>query len=77
MQDPSSIFSGRLSTREAQRVARVLKQHGYTKATILRCTGPLKQVAEFFEPEDLTARDHLRTLIAHAAGWIPARKETV
>jgi len=71
--DEKSIWTEFISERMARNVARALREAGYGTATIGKCRGYAINVAQYFEPRDHAARDHLLDLICKAAGIQPRR----
>ena len=66
-----SIWTEYLGDRRARKVARALKLAGYTTATIAKCTGYTVNIAQYFEPVDISARHELLHAICQAAGIQP------
>ncbi len=68
-----SVWTERISARQARKVARALREAGYNTATVQNCREYVINVAKYFEPGDNTAREKLLDEICKAAGIQPRR----
>jgi hypothetical protein len=73
MLDEKSVWTEYVSARAARRVARALKNAGYSTATIAKCRGYAINIARYFEPGNAQACQELLDLICQAAGIQPRR----
>ena len=70
-----SVWSEFISARQARKVARALKEAGYSSATIEGCRGYVINVARYFEPAHIPSREVLLRIITEAAGIQPRKVE--
>jgi len=66
-----SVWDEHLSARQARKVRAALAAAGYSTATAAKCRGYVINVAEYFEPGDVTARQEVLRIICEAAGIQP------
>lgn len=71
----TSVWAEYLSDRKARKVARALKEAGYTSATRQKCLGYAINVARYFEPGNAQARQELLAVICAAAGIQPRQAQ--
>jgi hypothetical protein len=68
-----SVWAEFITARAARKVAAALKVAGYGTATRENCRGYVVNVAQYFEPGDVTERQKLLRLICETAGIQPKR----
>lgn len=73
--DEKSVWTEFLSARDARKVARALKGAGYKTATRENCHEYVINIARYFEPGDVEARQRVLRLICEAAGIQPKSLE--
>jgi hypothetical protein len=72
-----SVWTEHITARAARNVARELKKAGYKSATRQNCRGYIINVAQYFEPGDVEARQILLRLICEAAGIQPKNRKSL
>lgn len=68
-----SVWTEMITARDARRVAAAMKAAGYRTATRENCRGYVINIARYFEPGDIEARQGLLRLICETAGIQPKR----
>lgn len=69
-----SVWTEFITARAARRVATALKAAGYKTANRENCRGYVINVAEYFEPGDVTERQNVLRFICEAAGIQPKKQ---
>lgn len=69
-----SVWTEFITARDARKVAAALKVAGYKTANRENCRGYVINVAKYFEPGDIEARQEVLRLICEAAGIQPKRQ---